>query len=139
MQIEQLGEQTVPIDGRWKDKRGDDGSSFGAVDKLRNKVDRDRPYESTRTRGGVMTWTDDQLADYETALETIGNVIAIASRDISEEREKSRPDVLRIGELLELQKRLSGERRSLRIDDDAAVQKAIETYSQIVRSGELAR
>lgn len=86
-----------------------------------------------------MTWTDDQLADYETALETIGNVIAIAARDISEEREKSRPDVRRIDELLELQKRLGGERQSLRIDDDTAAQKAIETYGQIVRSGELAR
>ncbi len=40
-------------------------------------------------------WTDDQLANYETALETIGNVIAIASRDIAEEREKSNP--MRIG------------------------------------------
>jgi len=86
-----------------------------------------------------MTWTDDQLADYETALETIGNAIAVASRDISKEREKSRPDVRRIDELLELQKRLSDERRSLRIDDDAAVQEAIETYGQIMRSGELVR
>ncbi|MEK0386333.1 hypothetical protein [Burkholderia pseudomallei] len=129
----------MPIDGRWEGKRGDDGSALGEVAKLRNKVDRDRPYGSTRTRGGVMTWTDDQLANYETALETIGNVIAIASRDITEEREKSRPDVRRIDELLELQKRLSGERRSLRIDDDAAVQKAIAAYGQIVRSGELAR
>ncbi|MCW0100536.1 hypothetical protein [Burkholderia pseudomallei] len=129
----------MPIDGRWEGKRGDDGSALGEVAKLRNKVDRDRPYGSTRTRGGVMTWTDDQLANYETALETIGNVIAIASRDITEEREKSRPDVRRIDELFELQKRLSGERRSLRIDDDAAVQKAIAAYGQIVRSGELAR
>ncbi|CAJ8399056.1 Uncharacterised protein [Burkholderia pseudomallei] len=87
----------------------------------------------------MKTWTDDQLADYETALETIGNVIAIASRDIAEEREKSRPDVRRIDELLELQKRLSDERRSLRIDDAAIVQRTIETYGQIVRSGELAR
>ncbi len=36
----------------------------------------------------MITWTDDQLADYETALETIGNAIAVASRDISKEREK---------------------------------------------------
>ncbi|KVS14755.1 hypothetical protein UA18_00176 [Burkholderia multivorans] len=86
-----------------------------------------------------MTWTDDQLADYETALETIGNLIALASRDISKEREKSRPDVRRIDELLELQKRLSDERRSLRINDDTAVQEAIETYGQIVRSGDLVR
>lgn len=87
----------------------------------------------------MKTWTDDQLADYETALETIGNVIAIASRDIAEEREKSRPDVRRIDELLEFQKRLSDERRSLRIDDAAIVQRTIETYGQIVRSSELAR
>ncbi|MCO8591900.1 hypothetical protein [Burkholderia multivorans] len=86
-----------------------------------------------------MTWTDDQLADYETALETIGNLIALASRDISKERKKSRPDVRRIDELLELQKRLSDDRRSLRIDDDAAVQEAIETYGQVVRSGDLVR
>jgi hypothetical protein len=135
----QLEEQATPIDGRWEDKRDDDGSSPGKVGRLRNKVDRDRLYESTRTRGDVMTWTDDQLADYETALETIGNAIAVASRDISKEREKSRPDVRRIDELLELQKRLSDERRSLRIDDDAAVQEAIETSGQIVRSGELVR
>ncbi|UQN69184.1 hypothetical protein L0Z11_16210 [Burkholderia multivorans] len=125
--------------GRWEDKRDDDGSSLGKVGKLRNKVDRDMPYESTRTRGDVMTWTDDQLADYETALETIGNLIALASRDISKERKKSRPDVRRIDELLELQKRLSDDRRSLRIDDDAAVQEAIETYGQVVRSGDLVR
>ncbi|MCW0009867.1 MULTISPECIES: hypothetical protein [Burkholderiaceae] len=139
MQIEQLEGANKPIYGRRKGKRGDDGSALGGIAKLRNKVDRDRPYGSTRTRGDVMTWTDDQLVDYETALETIGNVIAIASRDITEEREKSRPDVRRIDELLELQKRLSGERRSLRIDDDAAVQKAIAAYGQIVRSSELAR
>lgn len=87
----------------------------------------------------MRTWTDDQLADYETALETIGNVIAIASRDIAKEREKCRPDAHRIDELLELQRRLGDERRSLRIDDEVAVQKAIEAYGQIVRSGELAR
>ncbi|VBC99315.1 Uncharacterised protein [Burkholderia pseudomallei] len=87
----------------------------------------------------MKTWTDDQLADYETALETIGNVVAIASRDIAEEREKSRPDVRRIDELLELQRRLNDERRSLRIDDEAAIQKAIESYGRIVCSGELAK
>ncbi|MEV9638792.1 hypothetical protein ABZO35_30625 [Burkholderia pseudomallei] len=43
----------------------------------------------------MRAWTDDQLANYETALETIGNVIAITSRDIADEREKSGP--MRIG------------------------------------------
>ncbi|MGR8024367.1 hypothetical protein [Burkholderia cenocepacia] len=85
----------------------------------------------------MKTWTDDQLADYETALETIGNVIAIASRDIAEEREKSQPDARLIDELFELQKQLNCERRNLRIEDKTAVRKAIEIYGRIVRSGEL--
>ncbi|MBU9371920.1 hypothetical protein KTE69_26585 [Burkholderia multivorans] len=85
----------------------------------------------------MKTWTDDQLANYETALETIGNVIAIASRDIAEEREKSQPDARLIDELLELQKQLNCERRNLRIEDKTAVRKAIEIYGRIVRSGEL--
>lgn len=83
----------------------------------------------------MRTWTDDQLASYETALETVGNVIAIASRDIADERQKSQPDADRINELLVLQRRLNQERHSLRIDDDAAVRKAIEIYDKIVRAG----
>jgi len=82
-------------------------------------------------------WTDDQLANYETALETIGNVIAIASHDIAEEREKVRPDVDRINELLALRARLNQERNCLRIHDDASVRKATEIYSKVVRVGRL--
>ena len=37
----------------------------------------------------MTTWTDDQLADYECALETIGNVIALKARDIEEEKAKA--------------------------------------------------
>lgn len=85
----------------------------------------------------MRTWTDDQLANYETALETIGNVIAITSRDIANEQEKMKPDADRINELLALQRRLNQERHGLRIDDDAAVRKAIEIYSKIVRAGQL--
>jgi hypothetical protein len=82
-------------------------------------------------------WTDDQLANYETALETIGNVIAIASRDIAEEREKIQPDVDRITKLLALQERLNQERNCLRINDDTVVRKATEIHSKIVRAGRL--
>ncbi|KNA34711.1 hypothetical protein ADU20_09020 [Burkholderia pseudomallei] len=85
----------------------------------------------------MRTWTDDQLANYETALETVGNVIAIASRDIAAERQKSQPDADRINELLILQRRLNQERHSLRIDDDAAVRKTVGLYSKIVRAGQL--
>lgn len=82
-------------------------------------------------------WTDDQLANYETALETIGAVIAVASHDIAEEREKVRPDADWINELLMLRARLNQERNCLRIHDDAAVRKATELYSKIVRAGRL--
>ena len=85
----------------------------------------------------MRTWTDDQLANYETALETIGNVIAIASRDVAEERGKIQPDTDRINELLAVQARLNQERNCLRIHDDAAVRKATEIYSKIVRAGRL--
>lgn len=82
-------------------------------------------------------WIADQLANYETALETIGNVIAIVSRDVAEERGKIQPDTDRINALLTLQARLSQERNCLRIHGDAAVRKATEIYSKIVRAGRL--
>ncbi|KIX44687.1 hypothetical protein SY87_19475 [Burkholderia pseudomallei] len=85
----------------------------------------------------MRTWTDDQLANYEMALETIGNVIAITSHDIAHEREKMPPDADRINELLALQRRLSQERQRLRIDNEAAVRKATEIYCKIVRAGRL--
>lgn len=81
--------------------------------------------------------TDDQLANYETALETIGNEIAIASRNIAEEREKIQPGADRINELLALQARLNQGSYRLRIHDDAAVRKATEIYSKIVRARRL--
>ncbi len=85
----------------------------------------------------MRAWTDAQLANYETALETIGNVIAITSRDIADEREKIRPDADRINELLALQRRLNHKRQRLRIHDEAAVRNATEIYSKIVRAGRL--
>ncbi|KVD87989.1 hypothetical protein WS62_17790 [Burkholderia sp. ABCPW 14] len=51
--------------------------------------------------------------------------------------QKMKPDTDRISELLALQRRLNQERHGLRIDDDAAVRKAIENYSKIVRAGQL--
>ena len=85
----------------------------------------------------MRTWTDDQLVNYETALETVGNVIAIASRDIANERQKSQPDADRINELLALHRRLNQERYSLRINDDAVVRRLIEIYGRIVRTKKL--
>ncbi|CAJ7143549.1 Uncharacterised protein [Burkholderia pseudomallei] len=85
----------------------------------------------------MRTWTDDQLANYETALETIGNVIAITARDVADERKELQPDADLINELLTLQRKLNQERYSLRINDDAAVRKAIEIYGKIIGATQL--
>lgn len=81
----------------------------------------------------MTTWTSEQLANYETAVETIGNVIAFASRDIAQERRRARPNKARIAHLVNWQRQLDQVRRSLRVTDDKAVQEAIDTYGKIVR------
>ncbi len=83
--------------------------------------------------GDMTTWTDEQLADYECALETIGNVIALKARDIEEEKAKNAPDADRLADLRQLQAELAGERSRLRIDDHNAVTRTIRQYGQIVR------
>ncbi|ASW04357.1 MULTISPECIES: hypothetical protein [Burkholderiaceae] len=82
----------------------------------------------------MTTWTDEQLADYECALETIGNVIALKARDIEEEKAKSAPDADRITELRRQQAELADERSRLRIGNHDAVARAIEQYGKLVRA-----
>ena len=82
----------------------------------------------------MTTWTDEQLANYECALETIGNAIAVKARDIESERAKSAPDERRIEDLLCEQANLVNERNSLRIGDRDAIDRAIEQYGKLVRS-----
>lgn len=79
-------------------------------------------------------WTDEQLADYECALETIGNVIALKARDIEEETAKPAPDADRLAELRRQQAELAGERSRLRINDHDAVARAVEQYGRLVRA-----
>lgn len=78
--------------------------------------------------------TDEQLSNYECALETIGNVIALKARDIAEEQAKPSPDTNRITELRQQQAELAGERNRLRIRDDDAVIRVIEHYGNLVRA-----
>ena len=80
------------------------------------------------------TWTDEQLANYECALETIGNVIAIKARDIASEKVKLAPDEQRLRDLRQQQAGLADERGRLRIGDEAAVARAIEQYGKQVRT-----
>ncbi|CAJ6511298.1 Uncharacterised protein [Burkholderia pseudomallei] len=82
----------------------------------------------------MTTWTDEQLADYECALETIGNAIALKARGIEEEKAKPVPNADRLADLRQQQAELAGERRSLRIGDHDAVAHTIRRYGQIVRA-----
>ncbi|CAG9260928.1 conserved hypothetical protein [Burkholderia diffusa] len=79
------------------------------------------------------TWTDEQLANYECALETIGNVIALKARAIAAETAKSKPDEAVIAALRAEQIELVDERSRLRIGDSEAVARAIEVYGKQVR------
>lgn len=80
------------------------------------------------------TWTDEQLADYECAVETIGNVIALKARDIAIEQAKSQPDEALIDRLRREQADLVRERNQLRLEDRDAIARAIAHYGQIVRA-----
>ncbi|KNH08004.1 hypothetical protein BRCH_00370 [Candidatus Burkholderia brachyanthoides] len=82
----------------------------------------------------MTTWNDEQLADYECALETIGNVIALKARDIEAEKAKPVPDTEWIAKLRREQTDLAGERSRLRIGDHNAVARAIEQYGKLVRA-----
>lgn len=81
----------------------------------------------------MTTWTDEQLADYECALETIGNVIALKAREIEQERAKPLPDAAHVTELRRQQASLADERGRLRIGQHDAVARAIEQYGKLVR------
>ena len=81
------------------------------------------------------TWTDDQLADYECAVETIGNVIALKARDIADEKAKIHPDNARIEMLRREQAELGAERSRLRIEDREAIARVIAQYGKTVRMG----
>ncbi|MCA8005158.1 hypothetical protein [Burkholderia cenocepacia] len=81
----------------------------------------------------MTTWTNEQLANYECALETIGNVIALKARDLAEESAKLAPDAGQLTKLRQQQAEFAGERSRLRIGDHNAITRAIEQYGKIVR------
>ena len=80
------------------------------------------------------TWTDNQLADYECALETIGNAIALKAKDIAEEKAKTHPDNARLETLRSEQAELANERSRLRLEDSEAIARVIAQHGQAVRS-----
>ncbi len=78
-----------------------------------------------------------QLADYECALETIGNVIALKARDIAHEQRKATPDEAHVDTLRREQSELAGQRSKLRLEDREGIASVIDQYGKLVRANAL--
>jgi hypothetical protein len=78
--------------------------------------------------------TSQQVAEYECAMETIGNAIAERSQAIHEERSKTEPDTVVLSKLRQEQADLVVERSRISIDDVDSVRRAIDIYGVQVRA-----
>lgn len=78
--------------------------------------------------------TSQQIAEYECAMETIGNAIAVRSQAIHEERCKAEPDMVVLSKLRQEQADLVVERSRISIDDVDSVRRAIDIYGAQVRA-----
>nr|WP_237236289.1 hypothetical protein [Pseudomonas syringae] len=78
--------------------------------------------------------TSQQVAEYECAMETIGNAIAERSQAIHEERSKTEPDTVVLSKLRQEQADLVVERSRISIDDVDSVRRAIDIYGAQVRA-----
>ncbi|HIH2750281.1 hypothetical protein L3V59_36290 [Burkholderia aenigmatica] len=79
-------------------------------------------------------WTDDQLAAYERALVTIGDIIATKAREVEEEKAKMPPNRRRIDALRHQQARLIHARQQLRLEVRDAIVRASEQYGGGMRA-----
>ena len=80
-----------------------------------------------------MTFDRNELAEYEMAVETIGNLIASIAAELAEERGRSKPNASRIGSLVNWQGHLSQVRNELDMKDHAAVRDATRAYGRTLR------
>lgn len=81
-----------------------------------------------------MTFDRNELAEYETAVETIGNLIASLSEELAEERGKIRPNTAHIQYLRNWQSHLNQVRGKLDIKKHDAVKEATRAYGQALRN-----
>lgn len=81
-----------------------------------------------------MQYTDEQVIDYDCAIEAINHVGAIYSALIWKEEHKTNPDGEAIADWNAKQAALVPVRQNLRIEDDAGVAKVRADYSAIVRA-----
>lgn len=78
--------------------------------------------------------TSQAIAEYECALETLGNIIAARSQAIHEERTKEHPDDQKIADLRKEQGELVIERNRLMIEDTDGIRRVISNYGAQVRA-----
>jgi hypothetical protein len=78
--------------------------------------------------------TSQQIAEYECAMETIGNAIAARSQAIHEERSKPEPDAKLLSKLRQEQADLVVERSKISVDDVDTVRRVIANYGAQVRA-----
>ena len=78
--------------------------------------------------------TSQQIAEYECAMETIGNAIAARSQAIHEERSKAEPSAEVLSKLRQEQADIVLERSKISIDDVDTVRRVIANYGAQVRA-----
>ena len=90
-----------------------------------------RQHEGSQMPGPL---TSQQVAEYECAMETIGNALAARSQAIHEERSKAEPDLEALAKLRQDQAELVLERSKISIDDVDTVRRVIANYGAQVRA-----
>ncbi|RMN07304.1 MULTISPECIES: hypothetical protein [Pseudomonas syringae group] len=78
--------------------------------------------------------TSQQIAEYECAMETIGNALAARSQAIHDERSKAEPNQEALSKLRQEQADLVIERSKISIDDVDSVRRVIANYGAQVRA-----
>jgi hypothetical protein len=78
--------------------------------------------------------TSQAIAEYECALETLGNVVAHLSEAIHDERAKPHPDKQKIEDMRQQQTNLVIERSRLMIEDSDEIRRVISNYGAQVRA-----
>lgn len=73
-------------------------------------------------------FTEEQLVQYNLACDLIGSEVALKSREIHEEENRSSPDERRIARLIQEQSDLQDKRSEIRIEDSETVKRVIDDY-----------
>ena len=82
----------------------------------------------------MQKWTQDEAIAFECTREVITDMMAIQTRQITDEANKDAPDVDRLASLRAERSRLAQERNALHVDDLAAVSRIRSEYGTIVRA-----